>query len=226
MRDVIAVLDGLNPSPSAGGNYSGGSSWAGGFPTYPSSEGLAGGAGLSEYLGILAGGEGSGFVAERTNLNPSASKGGNYGGGSSWAAGFPTYQSSEGLASIGYDVTRERRNPSASEGANYSGGSSWAPGFPTYPSSEGLAGLDKSIAIRGALHGLISGGMGETAAVVAVRRAWSSGAFTATGCRAAYQAAVAAATMAGYDRQFAAAAGDRAAQRCVAESWASYGTKS
>lgn len=212
MRDVIAVLDGLNVSASGGGNYSGGSSWAAGFPTTPSSEGLAG------YLAAFSGG--SGYVAER--MNPSPSNGGNYSGGSSWAAGFPTATTSQGLANVGYEVTRTRLNPSASGGANYSGGSSWAAGFPTSPSSEGLA----SIRIRGALHGLISGGLSEAAAVVAVRRAWTSGAMTATGCDAARQAAFVAARMAGYDMAFSQAAGARAAGRCLAESWATYATKS
>jgi len=208
MRDVIAVLDGINPSGSAGANYSGGSSWYAGAPTMPSSEGLAG------YL--------EAFTASGFSINPSGSAGANYSGGSSWYAGAPTMPSSEGLAEVapqGYEITRV--NPSASGGANYSGGSSWAPGFPLYPSSQGLA----SIRIRGALHGLISGGVGEAAAVVAVRRAWSSGAMTATGCQAAYQAAYVAARMAGYDEYFARAAGDRAASRCTAESWATYGTK-
>ena len=209
MRDVIAVLDGLNVSASGGANYSGGSSWAPGFPTTPSSEGLA---------GYLAAFSGNGYVAER--MNPSPSNGGNYSGGSSWAAGFPTATTSQGLAMAGYEVTR--LNPSASGGANYSGGSSWAPGFPTTPSSEGLA----SIRIRGALHGLISGGLSEAQAVVAVRRAWSSGAMTATGCEAARQAAFVAARMAGYDVAFSQAAGARAAGRCLAESWSSYATKS
>lgn len=211
MRDTIAVLDGINPSASDGDNYGGGSSWAAGFPTYPSSEGLAG------YLSAFGSVE-----ASAARMNPSASAGGNYGGGSSWAGGFPTYPSSNGLAEApqGYEITQV--NPSASSGGNYSGGSSWAPGFPTYPSSNGLA----SIRIRGALHGLLTGGLSEAAAVVAVRRAWSSGAFTETGCRAAYQAAYAAARMAGYDEYFARSAGDRAASRCVAESWATFATKS
>jgi hypothetical protein len=123
MRDTIAVLDGINPSASGGANYGGGSSWAPGFPTMPSSEGLA---------GYLAAFEVSSFRADA--VNPSASGGANYGGGSSWAPGFPTMPSSEGLAAApaGYEITRV--NPSASGGANYSGGSSWAPGFPTYPS--------------------------------------------------------------------------------------------
>jgi hypothetical protein len=86
LRDTIAVLDGLagsflNPSASGGANNSGGSDWFPGAPTYPSSEGLAGG-----------------YLVERSSLNPSGSAGANYGGGSSWAPGFPTYQSSEGLA--------------------------------------------------------------------------------------------------------------------------------
>jgi hypothetical protein len=152
MRDVIAVLDGMNVSASAGGNYSGGSSWAAGFPTMPSSEGLAAlndSPALAEYLGMLAS-NGNGYVAQRM-MNPSASAGGNYSGGSSWAAGFPTYPSSQGLASMapmGYEVTR--MNPSASGGANYSGGSSWAAGFPTYPSSEGLAAYRVGPVIRAA----------------------------------------------------------------------------
>lgn len=210
MRDMIAVLDGINPSASDGGNYSGGSSWAGGFPTMPSSEGLAG------YLAAFGSAE-----ASAARMNPSASAGGNYGGGSSWAGGFPTYPSSEGLAMApsGYEITQV--NPSASGGANYGGGSSWAPGFPTYPSSEGLA----SVRIRGALHGLLTGGVGEAAAVVAVRRAISSGRLAATGCRAAYEAAFVAARMAGYDPYFARAAGDRAASRCAAESWGTFATK-
>jgi hypothetical protein len=208
MRDVIAVLDGINPSGSAGANYSGGSSWYAGAPTMPSSEGLAG------YLEAF---RTPGFV-----VNPSGSAGANYSGGSSWYAGAPTMPSSEGLASLepqGYEITRV---PSASGGANYSGGSSWAPGFPLYPSSQGLA----SIRIRGALHGLISGGVGEVAAAVAAKRALHSGALTATGCQAAYQAAFVAARLAGYDVYFARAAGDRAASRCLAEGWALYDTKS
>jgi len=40
----------------------------------------------------------SAYVAER--MNPSASGGANYGGGSSWAPGFPVTQSSEGLARV------------------------------------------------------------------------------------------------------------------------------
>ncbi len=133
--DMIAVLDGIgiDPSASGGANYSGGSSWASGFPTYPSSEGLAG------YMDAFDGL--SGFQADA--VNPSASGGANYSGGSSWAPGFPTYPSSEGLAMApqGYDVSRV--NPSASGGANYSGGSSWAPGFPTYPSTNGLAAAER-----------------------------------------------------------------------------------
>lgn len=162
-------------------------------------------------------------IAVLDGINPSGSAGGNYSGGSSWYEGAPTYPSSEGLAALapqGYEITAV--NPSASGGANYSGGSSWAPGFPLYPSSQGLA----SIRIRGALHGLISGGVGEEAAVRAVRRAVASGSLTAVGgCQAAYQAAFVAARLAGYDEYFARAAGDRAASRCVAESWATYGTK-
>jgi hypothetical protein len=212
--DMIAVLDGIgiDPSASGGANYSGGSSWASGFPTYPSSEGLAG------YMDAFDGL--SGFQADA--VNPSASGGANYSGGSSWAPGFPTYPSSEGLAMApqGYDVSRV--NPSASGGANYSGGSSWAPGFPTYPSTNGLA----SIRLRGAIHGLASGGMEPRRAAVAAKAALMTGQLTQTSVgNAAYEAAFLAARMAGYDPQFARAAGNRAAGRAIAEGWGTFATK-
>lgn len=205
MREMIAVLDGINPSASSGGNYSGGSSWAPNFPLMPSSEGLAG------YLDAFEGG-----AYDIARVNPSASSGGNYSGGSSWAPNFPTMPSSEGLAN--YEITSV--NPSASGGANYSGGSSWAPGFPLMPSSEGLA----RIATRGALHGLTSMGVAPDRAV-ALARAVKGRASGATPCDLAYNAAFRAARAGGFDPQFARAAASRAAGRCAAEGWAAFATK-
>ncbi|NJN63455.1 MAG: hypothetical protein HC882_00325 [Acidobacteria bacterium] len=139
MREMIAMLDGLGDlgsyrmevvSPSQGANYQGGSSWAPGLPTYPSSNGLAGAQrGLADVV----------YDA----ISPS--QGANYQGGSSWAPGLPLYPSSHGLAEYMASLSPEERRMmardvvSASQGANYSGGSSWAPGLPTYPSSSGLA---------------------------------------------------------------------------------------
>lgn len=137
MRDMIAMLDGVdyNVTPSEGGNYSGGSSWASGFPTMPSSSGLA--AAQRRYR--------SGGYLVDTVQTVEPGEGGNYGGGSSWAPGFPTLPSSQGLAAAenarmrgGYLVQRvDTVEPG--EGGNYAGGSNWASGFPTMPSASGLA---------------------------------------------------------------------------------------
>lgn len=138
MREMIAMLDGLGDlgamsreavSASQGGNYSGGSSWAPGLPTYPSSNGLAGMRGLADVV----------YDA----ISPS--QGANYQGGSSWAPGLPLYPSSHGLAEYMSALPPEERRMlartviSPGSGELYQGGSSWAPGLPTYPSSNGLA---------------------------------------------------------------------------------------
>jgi hypothetical protein len=220
MRDMIAVLDGIgvNPSASDGGNYSGGSSWAAGFPTLPSSDGLA---------GYLAAFSDSGFTASAERVNPSASDGGNYGGGSSWAAGFPTLPSTEGLAGAqGYEITPMQVNPSPSEGGNYSGGSDWAPGFPLYPSSSGLAGLHR-VRTRAMLHGLTYGGLSPSRAVEVTRRVLRSVSFRATSpCDAAWEATYKAAIAAGFDRAFAKDAADSSGNRCRNEAWTILATKS
>ncbi len=81
-------------------------------------------------------------IAVLDGLNPSASGGATYSGGSDWFPGAPTYPSGESGLAGGYEVQTIRRslNPSGSGGANCSGGSDWFPGAPTYPSGEsGLA---------------------------------------------------------------------------------------
>lgn len=222
--DTIAVLDGIgiNPSASDGGNYGGGSSWAPGFPTYPSTEGLA---------GYLAAFSNSSFTAQAERVNPSASDGGNYGGGSSWAPGFPTYPSTEGLAGTqGYEITPVRMNPSASDGGNYSGGSSWSSGFPTYPSTEGLAGVAPSlyrVRARAILHGLTYGGVSPARAVQVAKQVLRNASFRATSpCDAAWEATYKAALAAGFDRTFAKDAADSSGNRCRNEAWSALATKS
>lgn len=79
----------------------------------------------------------------------SASQGGNYGGGSSYAPRTPLMPSTVGLASADEDLMQyfkmtptppPRQNViDASQGGNYSGGSSYADGIPLMPSSVGLA---------------------------------------------------------------------------------------
>jgi hypothetical protein len=81
----------------------------------------------------------------RNVIDPS--EGGNYGGGSSYAAGLPLLPSTIGLADA--DIVEYSRMTSVlpgrkkvidpGGGALYSGGSSYAPGLPLLPSSAGLA---------------------------------------------------------------------------------------
>jgi hypothetical protein len=81
----------------------------------------------------------------RNVIDPS--EGGNYGGGSSYAAGLPLMPSTVGLADA--DIIEYSRMTSVlpgrkkvidpGGGALYSGGSSYAPGLPLLPSSSGLA---------------------------------------------------------------------------------------
>lgn len=89
----------VNPSGSAGANYSGGSSFYAGAPTLPPSEGLA-----ALEASFQAGGRvpsqpypaSSGWGGN--SINPSGSGGANYSGGGAFYPGAPVYPSSEGLA--------------------------------------------------------------------------------------------------------------------------------
>ncbi len=133
MRDMIAMLDGLGSytaetvTPGDGQNFTGGATWAPGFPTLISGQyGLAG----------LSG-------AQTETVTPG--DGQNFTGGATWAPGFPTLISGQyglaGLSGAGPSYTVETVTPGA--GQNYTGGASWAPGFPTLVSgSYGLAGAE------------------------------------------------------------------------------------
>lgn len=151
MRDMIAVLDGLgsvNPSGSAGANYGGGSSFAPGFPTYQSSEGLAAyfgdasdmtrlppGSGMPQSVdvpNVMSPGPGDMSIDEAYMQNINGDTAAVEEGYRGYLAAF------EGSSFV---ATREtaHMNPSGSGGANYSGGSDYYPGAPTLQSSEGLA---------------------------------------------------------------------------------------
>jgi len=134
MRDMIAMLDGLGAAhtsetvtPGDGQNFTGGATWAPGFPTLVSGPyGLAG----------LSG-------AQSETVSPG--DGQNFTGGSTWAPGFPTLVSGPyGLADFagaGPSYSVETVTPGA--GQNYTGGAAWAPGFPTLISGRfGLAGAE------------------------------------------------------------------------------------
>lgn len=119
LGDTIAVLDGLNDipdsyatenvlDPSAGANYSGGSSWTGGMPLTPSNAGLAGCTGCYDGVPMGAIDKMFGSTMELENI-PShystknvidASGGANYSGGSSYAPGLPLLPSNAGLAGL------------------------------------------------------------------------------------------------------------------------------
>ena len=167
LGEEIAVLDGIPSNytrrhvidPSAGGNYSGGSSWNPEVPLTPSNSGLAqADDDLLEYY-------------EKMNvIDPSA--GANMSGGSSWDSHMPLTPSNAGLAYFAdmggmydgkpvedmdknYGSTMGsleaanlpgyyRKGPSIdpSAGANYNGGSSYADMLPLTPSNAGLAAFN------------------------------------------------------------------------------------
>lgn len=108
---------------SAGGNYSGGSSWPGDLPLTPSNAGLAG-----TYNGMspeanFAGAFGSsmeavpGYYDAGMQIDPSA--GANYSGGSSWDRYVPLTPSNAGLAGLDQvsDKAFLKRLPAAAQGA-------------------------------------------------------------------------------------------------------------
>jgi hypothetical protein len=105
LGEEIAVLDGLADvpgyydagqviSPSAGGNYGGGSSWDSAIPLTPSNAGLAG-------LGLASADLVSYYDAGQV-ISPSA--GADYSGGSSWDPALPLTPSNAGLAQADLDV--------------------------------------------------------------------------------------------------------------------------
>ena len=131
MRDMIAMLDGLGSytaetvTPGDGQNFTGGATWAPGFPTLVSGPyGLAGGIGAYDVETVTPG------------------DGQNFTGGATWAPGFPTLVSGPyGLAGAGPSYSVETVTPGA--GQNFTGGAAWAPGFPTLVSGAyGLAGAE------------------------------------------------------------------------------------
>ncbi len=233
-QDFIAVLDGImpnqntgngyagsqiNPSGSAGANYSGGSSFYPGAPTMPSSEGLAGmeegwmndptpqTQPQDEYAGYLAAFSASPYVVT-----------GDAGDGD--AAAMTGYQGRSFDSSAGY--VGSQINPSGSAGANYSGGSSFYPGAPTYPSSEGLAG----VLARATLHGFLSLGISPMRAAAAIRAARPAFTINVNNpCGSAFDAAYKSAIAAGYDQYHAQSVATRCAERCMAIGFQLYSTK-
>jgi hypothetical protein len=136
--EQIAVLDGLElttPVPGEGQNYSGGSSWAPGFPYRLQQDGLA------SYLAA--------FASDGQVVTPVPGEGQNYSGGSAWFPGAPYRLQQEGLAGSS-NIEMEVVTPVPGGGQNYSGGSSWAPGVPYRLQQDGLAGA----ALRGSLAAL------------------------------------------------------------------------
>ncbi len=154
MRDMIAILDGINPSGSGGANYQGGGAYPGrGFPIFPADSGLAGAGRALAEAGLPTGvfpetdSWGEAWVPEGTNVVDAEKD------FSSYLAAF----SGTRTADVSY-------SPSGSGGANYQGGGAYpGAGFPVFPSDSGLAG---------------DGGMGYDMAAVetnAVPNGWATG---------------------------------------------------